>query len=138
MLYGMASVGPRKICWPPTWALISLTTSAARLVLSSTNPSTKSIGMIMSSASAQITISFTPMDRDFFLKLACNIDRSLTEVPPYCKVLYIAKLQRKKNLRPQWRQVAHQAGRRLVFRHLRRILNHLLERGKIFEIALAA
>ncbi len=54
------SVGPRKVCWPPLYPLISRTTSAARLVRSSTNPRTKNTGTVINPASAQTTMSFTP------------------------------------------------------------------------------
>ena len=59
-----------------TWPLISLTTSAARLVLSSTNPLTKNAGMVMSRASPHTTMSFTPIERDLRFAL-----QDLTAIP---------------------------------------------------------
>src|SRR5216684_5064010 len=89
----MTRVGPRKVCGPPTWLPISLMTSAARRVLSSTNPPTRSAGRIMSIANPQTTMSFTPMDRDLIrdCRLDCNIEKSLTELPPYRRLLCIVK-----------------------------------------------
>jgi hypothetical protein len=45
-------------------------TSAARLVLSETNPLTNNAGMVITSANPHTTISFIPMDLD--LNLACK------------------------------------------------------------------
>src|SRR5260370_33516136 len=54
-------------------------TSAARWVLSSTSAPTKKAGIVISRASPQTTMSFTPIDLDFILKLDWNIDKSLTK-----------------------------------------------------------
>src|SRR5260370_15745762 len=68
-------------------------TSAARWVLSSTKPPTRSAGRIMSIANPQTTMSFTPMDRDLIRDsgLDCNIEKSFTELPPYRRLLCIVK-----------------------------------------------
>src|SRR4051794_23353712 len=87
ILYGMASVGPRKGCGPPTWLLISLTTSSARLVLSFTSPQTKNDGIVMSSASPHTTMSFTPIESDLKIPRGPNwsAERSFTECLPDTK-----------------------------------------------------
>ena len=93
----------------------------------------------MSTAKPHTTMSFRPMDRVLILDCSadCNIEKSLTVTSMRQNTLR-CKVKCQKKSGAQWRKVAAQAGCRLVFRHLRRIPNHLLERGEIFEIALAA
>src|ERR1035441_5493255 len=132
----MARVGPRKVCWPPTWLLISFVTSAARVVLSSTNPPTNSAGMGISRASPQTTMSFTPIDLDFVL--ACtpdwNIENSLTFIPPCLISLCNAKFSRKKSSGAGWRQAMQRAGCRPFLSYLRRIPTHPPQRGKVLHV----
>jgi hypothetical protein len=47
----------------------------------------------MSIANPQTTMSFTPMDRDLIrdCRLDCNIEKSLTELPPYRRLLCTVK-----------------------------------------------
>src|ERR1700685_3113173 len=110
-------------------------TSAARWVLSSTSAPTKKAGIVMSSASPQTTMSFTPIDRDFILKLDCKIDKSLTRCL-YSPGNFASQSSRaKKSLDPRGRQIAEQARRGPFLRHFCRIPNHLLECGQIFNVA---
>src|SRR3984885_15401561 len=89
MVYGMASVGPRKVWWPPTWPLISCTTSAARLVLSSTNPPTKSACMVMKRASPHTTMSFMPMDRKLIPNGKADGNDEISPIfDPYCETYF--------------------------------------------------
>src|ERR1700760_251943 len=104
-------------------------TSAARWVLSSTSAPTKKAGIVMSRASPQTTMSFTPIDRDFILKPDCSIGKSLTKGLHSFIKLCTAKLIDKKRSGPRWRQAVYQARRGPFFRHFCRIPNHLLEGG---------
>src|SRR6185437_887717 len=58
----MASVGPRKVCAPPTCELMSLTAEFWLVVRSSTRLETKNDGMHMISARKQTMMSLRPMD----------------------------------------------------------------------------
>src|SRR6266849_267681 len=110
-------------------------TSAARWVLSSTSAPTKKAGIVMSRASPQTTMSFTPIDRDFTLKLDCNIDKSLTKYLHSSGSFALQSYLAKKSSGPRRRQAVYQARRGPFFRHFCRIPNHLLESGQIFNVA---
>lgn len=139
-LYGIARVGPRKVCEPPTWLLISFVTSAARLVLSSTSPLTKKTGIVINRASMQTTMSFTPIDRDFIriCGLECNAGKSFICISSIVQIALQCKVKWQFFLGPGWRQTTYGDARQLVLRLFRCISDHLFERGKILKIAFAA
>src|SRR5271170_414969 len=113
-------------------------TAAARWVLSSTSAPTKKAGIVMSRASPQTTMSFTPIDRDFILKLDCNVDKSLTGRLDSSGSFALQSYAAKKSLGPRRRQAVYWAHRGPFFRPSRRIPNHLLESGQIFNVARTA
>src|SRR5260370_33545551 len=113
-------------------------TSAARWVLSSTSAPTKKAGIVMSRASPQTTMSFTPIDRDFILKLDCNIDKSLTKCLHFSGSFALQSYLTKKSSGPRRRQAVYQAGCGPFFRHFCRIPDHLLKSRKILDVARTA
>src|SRR5260370_4894910 len=113
-------------------------TSAARWVLSSTSAPTKKAGIVMSRASPQTTMSFTPIDRDFILKLDCNIDKALNKFCDCSGSLAWESYLTKKSSGPRRRQAVSQARCGPFFRHFCRIPDHLLKSRKILDVARTA
>jgi hypothetical protein len=86
--------------------------------------------MIMMRASPQITMSFTPIDREIIFKFACKVDSSLMVHPPNSEFLsaihFAAQSTESKKLRAQGRQAPHQAFAGLTLARRGRIPNDLL------------
>src|SRR5205823_10865657 len=77
----MARVGPRNVCCPPTWLEISLITSLALLLRSSTSPPTSRAGISINKARPQTTINFSPIERDLILNGKLNESPGTSVIP---------------------------------------------------------